>query len=111
MRIISQDGNYDYPYDGIEVQLDGVFINLRRMSNCNELVTVAVYSTKEKARMAIKMLHDAYSGILHLTCMDELKPDVKPPEAFLTCSMSGDPCFEHMENYYFKFPDDKDVKV
>lgn len=62
MRVVSQDGLMDYPYDK-----SVVFINQRnkkivsiQMSGDLEVTTLGKYSTEEKALKAMIMLRQAY---------------------------------------------------
>lgn len=65
MRVISQDGTMDMPYDSSSVSLYAGCINGRvyvRMQICgyDDSVDVADYSTKEKAKKAMEELRYAY---------------------------------------------------
>lgn len=74
MRVISQDGTKDFPYDGSSVSIYGGCVNGRiyvRMQLCGgyeDSVDVADYSTKEKAIKAIEMLRKAWiNGTIEFT--------------------------------------------
>ena len=61
MRIISQDGKHDFPYENVIIKLsdDGfVFANFVN----GQPFLVAQYSSVEKAEKAMQMLHEAYTG-------------------------------------------------
>lgn len=65
MRIISQDGSIDSPYEQMIVNIDCTHPNQILASGCNceksdSMFLVAKYSTEEKAFNAMKMLRDAY---------------------------------------------------
>lgn len=65
MRVISQDGTMDFPYDNTRVSVYAGCINGRiyvRMQLCgyDDSVDVADYSTKEKARKAMEMSREAW---------------------------------------------------
>lgn len=65
MRVISQDGAKDFPYDNAWVSVCEGCINGRvyvRMQICgyDDSVDVADYSTKEKAKKAMEMLRNKY---------------------------------------------------
>lgn len=73
MRIVSQDGTIDYPYENSMVFLDsrieyGVSIQVIGYTKIEKL---AKYSTKEKAVKAIEELRYAY------LCHERLKQGVK----------------------------------
>ena len=74
MRVISQDGTKDFPYDSSSVSIYGGCVNGRiyvRMQLCggyDDSVDVADYSTKEKAIKAIEMLRKAWiNGAIEFT--------------------------------------------
>ena len=65
MRVISQDGTMDFPYDSTWVSVYAGCINGHiyvRMQLCgyDDSVDVADYSTKTKAIKAMKMLREEY---------------------------------------------------
>lgn len=65
MRVISQDGTKDFPYDSSSVSVYAGCINGRvyvRMQLCgyDDSVDVADYSTEEKAKKAMEELRYAY---------------------------------------------------
>lgn len=65
MRVISQDGRLDFPYDSSSVSVYAGCINGRvyvsvQMCGYDDSVDVADYSTKEKAKKAMEMLRIAY---------------------------------------------------
>jgi hypothetical protein len=67
MRVISQDGTKDFPYDNAWVSVYEGCINGRvyvRMQICgyDDSVDVADYSTEEKAKKAMEMLRIAYEN-------------------------------------------------
>ena len=65
MRIISQDGTIDIPYDSVIIQRFGreiYFLN-KNLIGVEQLVSdmdIATYSTEEKAKKAMEMLRDTY---------------------------------------------------
>lgn len=66
MRVISQDGTKDFPYESSSVSIYGGCVNGRiyvRMQSCggyDDSVDAADYSTKEKAIKAMEMLRETY---------------------------------------------------
>lgn len=71
MRVISQDGTMDFPYDSTWVSVYAGCINGRiyvRMHLCgyDDSVDVADYSTKEKALKAMEMLREKYLSRMEL---------------------------------------------
>ena len=60
MRIISQDGEYDIPYESSVLRIEANVI-WAFPTQADEYI-VAQYSTQEKAEKAMQMLHEAYTG-------------------------------------------------
>ena len=71
MRVISQDGTIDIPYDQVVIQRfekDIYFLN-KNLTGVELLVNdmeIASYSTEEKAEKAMEMLHDKYLSRMEL---------------------------------------------
>ena len=67
MRVISQDGTIDMPYESVIIQRFGreiYFLN-KNLIGVEQLVSdmdIATYSTEEKAKKAMEMLRIAYVG-------------------------------------------------
>ena len=65
MRVISQDGTIDIPYESVIIQRFGreiYFLN-KNLIGVEQLVSdmdIATYSTEEKAKKAMEILRDAY---------------------------------------------------
>ena len=70
MRIISQDGMIDIPYENICFSMD--YRDSTRVivwdigSNNGDVVTIAKYSTQEKAMKAMEMLREKYLSRMEL---------------------------------------------
>lgn len=63
MRVISQDGTMDFPYEMSIVWCeDAGSVLLQSIGETGEYQTFAKYSTEEKAKKAMEMLRDAYIG-------------------------------------------------
>ena len=71
MRVISQDGTLDIPYDSVIIQRFGreiYFLN-KNLIGVEQLVSdmdIATYSTEEKAKKAMEMLRDTYLSRMEL---------------------------------------------
>lgn len=65
MRVVSQDGTIDIPYESVIIQRFGreiYFLN-KNLIGVEQLVSdmdIATYSTEEKAQKAMEMLRDTY---------------------------------------------------
>lgn len=71
MRVISQDGTIDVPYEMVVIQRfrNGVYFLNRNLTGIEELVDdieLAEYSTKEKAIKAMEMLREKYLSRMEL---------------------------------------------
>ena len=97
MRVISQDGTIDIPYESVIIQRFGrkiYFLN-KNLIGVEQLVSdmdIATYSTEEKAEKAMEMLRNDY-----LDFMTETTPD------------GNGFCFNQPK--VFQFPKDEDVEV
>lgn len=66
MRVISQHGTLDIPYEDVVIQRCNeqiIFLN-KNLTGVDELISdivIASYSTEEKAEKAMKLMHKAYS--------------------------------------------------
>ena len=60
MRVISQDGTIDMPYEQVIIMRHDKSIYL--MEHLTSDVEIAKYSTEEKAKKAMEMLRVAYTG-------------------------------------------------
>ena len=97
MRVISQDGTIDIPYESVIIQRFGgeiYFLN-KNLIGVEQLVSdmdIATYSTEAKAEKAMEMLRNNY-----LDFMAEATPD------------GNGFCFNQPK--VFQFPKDEDVEV
>ena len=65
MRIISQDGTYDLPYEQTAIAVYGTEIAGYSLDN-TRYCTLARYSTEEKAIKAMEMCREKYLSIMEL---------------------------------------------
>ena len=95
MRVISQDGTIDVPYESVIIQRfrrEIYFLN-KNLIGVEQLVSdmdIATYSTEEKAQKAMEMLHNDY--------YDHVAEKTYHEGAYYI-----HPCF--------RFPKDEDVEV
>lgn len=123
MRVISQDGTRDFPYDNSSVSVYAGCINGRiyvRMQLCGEYddsVDVADYSTKEKAIKAMEMLRKAYIGMPIVMQNVAISEDMaKEFERLKKCGImvqtENQPSkVDFINNAIFQFPKDDEVEV
>ena len=123
MRVISQDGTKDFPYDSSSVSIYGGCINGRiyvRMQLCggyDDSEDVADYSTKEKALKAMEMLREAYVGMPIVMQNVDISEDMaKEFERLKKCGImtrtENQPSkVDFINNAVFRFPQDDEIEV
>ena len=118
MRVISQDGKLDFPYEN-----SVVFINLVDASEIrivaigdDDDVVIAKYSTEEKAKKAMEMLRIAYVGKLITNAdipedFDEtIKTAMKGGFGTVIVKDSCDRVEFNNLNGYFQFPTEEELE-
>lgn len=127
MRILSQDGFYDLPYDSVWLRFeenDGCTIYAIPISSvaddltCDcELPIMGEYSSEAKARKAMEMLHEAYTGIPLILQNVDISDDVKEmfekwkKQGIFVVSENQPSKVEYAGNILFQFPSDDEVEV
>lgn len=121
MRVISQDGTIDMPYEQVIIQIfqkDIYFLN-KNLVGVEQLVSdmvVAKYSTEEKAKKAMKMLRDAYIGMPIAMQNVDISEDVaKEFERLKKCGVlvraDNQPSkVEYINNVIFQFPAEEELE-
>lgn len=114
MRIISQDGTIDIPYENFVfgITKDNFIVAIRdTVARPSEVCQgiVAEYSSKEKAQKAMEMLREQYSRlqvvkILASGTCEHMEKSLSKDE-FLECNL------KYREMNIFQFPQDEDVEV
>lgn len=105
MRIISQDGVYDTPCETTQlwVQTDSYLI--RGNMPADEAITLAIYSSEEKALKAMKMLRERHEKVAFL------KTIINTEKGTSFASRLSITEFDEMTRNYFQFPKDDEVEV
>ena len=104
MRVISQDGTIDIPYDQVVIQRfekDIYFLNknLIGVELLTDDIVIASYSTEEKAQKAMEMLRDKYLSRMELSGgYDGMHDCYVQPNFWVLPKV-------------FQFPKDEDVEV
>lgn len=123
MRVISQDGTIDIPYElsavtiGHKVDLSKFNINIRSKLLDERPCIVATYSTEEKAIKAMEMLREAYVGMPIVMQNVDISEDVaKEFERLKECGImvraENQPSkVDFINNAVFRFPQDEDVEI
>lgn len=122
MRLISQDGMIDVPYENLTIAVDNdnddgkVHILARGIVEYLSII-IAVYSNTDKALKVMEMLRNAYCGLpIIMKNVDisdeviELLKDLKK-NGIIFQKVEENPSVEYVDNTYFKFPADDEVEV
>jgi len=112
MRILSQDGKSDFPYEKVclEVSDSGkIFAQGGIWGAEDNYIEVAKYENEAKARKAMEMLRNAYSSNIKIKePIQKEMPKLRSGDWVWTVS---EPRVEVLDNFYFLFPADDEVKV
>lgn len=124
MRVISQDGTIDVPYDYFSLSIasgkyedvEVACIYCHNLSSPNG-TKLAEYSSREKALKVMELLREVYIGmpIIMQNC-DVSEDIVKEFEKLNKCGLmvkaeNEPPKIEYINNAVFRFPADDEVKV
>ena len=122
MRVISQDGTIDIPYElsavtiGHKVDLSKFNINIRSKLLDERPCIVATYSTEEKAKKAMEMLRIAYVGkfITNADIPEDFDETIKTAmKGGFGTVIVKDSCdrveFNNL-NGYFQFPEEEELE-
>lgn len=126
MRVISQDGTIDVPYEISSLSMAvGKYENVEHAAIfCHNSSTamgtkMAGYSSKEKAKKAMEMLRKAYVGraiamFQDVEPTDELKEMLKRRETEVVYAILDNQTqeikFENHQNFYFQFPAEEELE-
>lgn len=109
MRVISQDGAIDVPYEEVIIQRFKSRIyflnkNLTGVESLNDDIQIAEYSTEEKAKKAMKMLRIAYENnvFYHCTAGSKCFEEVG--------SILSEKQFKKATTEYFQFPAEEELE-
>ena len=121
MRIISQDGRTDIPYENFVfgITKDNSIVAIRdTIARPSEIAhgVVATYSTEEKAQKAMEMLREAYTGMPIVMQNIDISEDVaKEFERLKKCGImvraENQPSkIECISNAVFQFPAEEELE-
>lgn len=109
MRVISQDGTIDMPYEEVIIQRFKSRIyflnkNLTGVEQLTDDMQIAEYSTEEKAKKAMKMLRIAYENnvFYHCTAGSKCFEEVG--------SILSEEQFKKATTEYFQFPAEEELE-
>ena len=109
MRVISQDGTIDMPYEEVIIQRFKSKIyflnkNLTGVEPFNDDMQIAEYSTEEKARKAMEMLRFAYEN-------NEFYHHTGNSEHFTEFTKAlSEEMFKKSTSEYFQFPTEEELE-
>ncbi len=110
MRVISQNGTMDFPYDNSLVFLHESCIKGNtcveiQLCGDTEIDIVAEYSTEEKAVKAMEMLREAYNNneFYHCTATTNTFQE--------TMGLLSNEKIKEVTSEYFRFPQDDEIEV
>lgn len=122
MRVISQDGTIDIPYEEVIIQRFRSRIyflnkNLTGVESLSDDMQIAEYSTKEKAIKAMEMLREAYVGMpIVMQNIDVSEDMAKEFERLKKCGIivqsENQPSkVDFINNAIFQFPQDDEIEA
>lgn len=94
MRLVSQDGTYDVPYNLCSVYMLKAYDCYKVLASGTENYTLATYSTEQKALKAMEMLREGYDYV----------------RTFETIC-NGSSNYPNLPSYIFQFPKDEEIEV
>lgn len=117
MRLISQTGDIDVPYESSAIaRADGLIVAYS-VNYDSKRIVMGMYSTEEKAKKVMKMLHNTYTGAFFAQNI-EVPEDVEK-EFMKMASTKGFGIIKTMvnspdikfepANIVFRFPEDDEV--
>ena len=117
MRLVSQNGEFDVPYEITSLSRTGNIIRAYVPMVGEKGTVMARYLTDEKAENAMKMLHNTYTGTffsqnMHITENDEKKfLEMVSTKGYgiIRTFTSGDEMKFEPANIVFQFPEDDEV--
>lgn len=98
MRVISQNGEFDFPYEQIVVFMEENIVSALYGAIPKARFTLGKYGTLEKTEKVVEMLHEAYQYSCYCDSAFDDAAKVQRPYLF-------------MNNRVFRMPQDSEVVV
>jgi hypothetical protein len=122
MRVISQDGTIDMPYEEVIIQRFRSRIyflnkNLTGVESLSDDMQIAEYSTEAKAIKAMEMLREAYIGMpivmQNVDISDDVAKEFERLKKFgVMVRAENQPSkVDFINNAIFQFPQDDEIEV
>ena len=106
MRVISQDGRLDFPYENSVVFIttrDASEVRIQAIGDDDDGM-IAKYSTEEKAKKAMEMLRIAYEN-------NEFYHHIANSERFMEITQAlSNEMFKKSTTEYFQFPTEEELE-
>lgn len=99
MRLISQSGEFDFPYEQVVLQQDECWIYARLVCESKARNILGEYSTPEKAKKVMEMVRSKYGEYLYCEGGQMATMDFYVP------------AFAFTPPKVFQFPEDDEVEV
>ena len=96
MRVISQNGEFDFPYEQIAVSCSNNQVACRLFADQKNCIVLGVYSTDEKAQKAMEMLRNEYESACYCNDGFDSAAQIQRPYLF-------------RRNTVFQFPSEEDI--
>lgn len=122
MRVVSQDGMMDIPYEKFVFSItkdNRITSTIGCTASPEEAYfsTIAKYSTQEKAMKAMEMLRSAYTGMPVVFQNMEVPEEVEAvfertkTNGIIAITDDKKSKIEYVNNFVFQFPKDEEVEV
>lgn len=105
MRVISQDGTLDFPYELSTVRVYNEIISMGMCKDDSCRSIIARYSNEEKALKAMEMLREQHEKVTFL------KTIINTEKGTQFIRSLSETTFDKMTQNYFQFPKDDEVEV
>lgn len=117
MRLISQTGDIDVPYESSAIARADGLIFAYSVNYDSKRIVMGMCSTEEKAKKVMKMLHNTYTGAFFSRNIEFPEDDIKKliymasTKGFgiIKTSMDGSEMKFEPANIVFRFPEDDEV--
>lgn len=117
MRVISQDGTLDFPYELSTIRVYNEIISMGMCKDDSCRSVIARYSTEAKALKAIEMLRGTYASMpIMIQNVDVSEDMAKEFERLKKCGImvraENQPSkVDFINNAVFQFPQDDEIEV
>lgn len=114
MRIISQNGMIDVPYEMVAFHVAEGTIRMNMVGDTGKGSAMAIYTEPEKAEKAMNMLHEVYTGMILLRNLEMSEEDFeqlkRTQKGFFTLAFQdgGNANIEPM-NIVWRFPQEDEI--